>query len=347
MGLKDAVRRVLTNDALLPLLRPLTGNLVAVQLVHRFADPELGVRGTSIAELRANLAFLRRHRFHITSLGELLSSTPSERHNGPSIVFTVDDGYADFARVAAPVFAEFDCPVTVFLVTGAVDGTCWHWWNRVEFAVESTKRSSVELDLFGRTVSWRWETPGQRAAAISSMTESLKVMPNEQKELTLVTLAERLEVDLPAQPTPRYSAMSWSDVRHCATKGVTFGPHTVTHPILPAVADADAKWEVLESWRRLRSECDAVVPVFAYPSGVYSVREVSILADSDLVAALTTMPHYASRAAFHDVEPKTRFTIPRFSYTSDRAQFVQVVAGVERFKLAVRGGSDDWRSATT
>jgi peptidoglycan/xylan/chitin deacetylase (PgdA/CDA1 family) len=255
-------------------------------------------------------------------------------------VFTVDDGYADFARVIVPVFAEFDCPVTVFLVTGAVDGTCWFWWDRVEFAVESTKCKGIGLDLPGRTVNWPCETPRERAATVALITESLKVMPNEQKELSLTMLAERLEVEIPAKPTPRYSAMSWRDVRRCATMGVTFGPHTVTHPILPTVTDTDAKWEVLESWRRLRAECDAVVPVFAYPSGVFSVREVSILAGSDLTAAFTTKPRYASRAALHAPDPRTRFTVPRFAYAGDRAAFVQVVVGAERLKLIARSWHD-------
>jgi peptidoglycan/xylan/chitin deacetylase (PgdA/CDA1 family) len=87
--------------------------------MHRFADAGLGVRGASIAGLRDNLAFLRRHRIRVASLAELLSpEMADQRPRGPSVVFTVDDGYTDFARVAAPVFAEFDCPVTVFLVHG-------------------------------------------------------------------------------------------------------------------------------------------------------------------------------------------------------------------------------------
>lgn len=345
MGLKRLVRSVLTNDALVPLWRGLAGGQVAVQFLHRFSDPELGVEGITAANLRASLAYLRKHRIPVTSLGGLLASPPSERAaQGLSVAFTVDDGYADFARVAAPVFAEFDCPVSVFLVTGAVDGTCWYWWDRVEFAVESTERMEVELDLFGTTMRWRWEARPERRTAIASITESLKVMPNEQKELTLTTLAERLEVSMPARPTPRYSAMSWGDVRRCAAGGVTFGSHTVTHPILPAVADAEAKWEVLESWRRLRAECDAVVPVFAYPSGIFSVREVSILAESGLVAALTTTPHYAKRDAFRSHDPTTRYAVPRFSYNSEPSQFVQVVTGIERLKLAVRSGRHAWRS---
>jgi hypothetical protein len=206
----------------------------------------------------------------------------------------------------------------------------------VEFAIETTRREGVELDLNGRVAHWRWRSTPEREAAVTSVTESLKLLPNDQKDSALNTLAERLDVDVPRTPPPRYSAMSWNDVRRCATMGVTFGPHTVTHPILTNVSATDATWEVRESWRRLREECNAVVPVFAYPNGFYSEREVSIIADSELRGALTSRPAYARRDALHAPDSSARCTVPRFPYSGDRAQFVQVVSGVERVKMAMR-----------
>ena len=43
-----------------------------------------------------------------------------ERFPQKAVAFTVDDGYFDFAEVAAPIFSHYDCPVTVFLVTGSI-----------------------------------------------------------------------------------------------------------------------------------------------------------------------------------------------------------------------------------
>jgi peptidoglycan/xylan/chitin deacetylase (PgdA/CDA1 family) len=338
MGVKDAALAAMTHDALVPLWRPFVNDLVVALMLHRFNDPEHGGCGHSIAELRSNLAFLRRHRFHLASLDEMVAPDDPERPvTAPTVVFTIDDGYADFATVAAPVFAEFDCPATVFVVTGAIDQTTWMWWDRVELAVEGTKRMSVELRVAGAPMRWSLESPLQRRAAINSICEALKIVPDGEKERLLSELERDLDADLPAMPPPRYAAMSWSDVRRCAGNGITFAPHTVTHPMLPQVDDAKAEWEITESWQRLREECDATVPVFCYPNGAYTHRDVSILSRTGLVAAVTTQPRYASRRAFHTSDDETRFGVPRFSYVDKREWFVQVVTGVERLKMALRG----------
>jgi peptidoglycan/xylan/chitin deacetylase (PgdA/CDA1 family) len=345
VGAMDAARAALTHRALVPLWRPLVNDLAVVLTLHRFADPARGVPGTPIDLLRANLAFLRRHQFPIAALGDMLSGDPpGHPRGGPYVVFTVDDGYAEFASVAAPVFAEFDCPVTVFTATGPVDKGTWYWWDRVDFAIGQTAKATLSLDLGGRTLSWRWHSPADRDAALESVNESLKLVSDEEKERALVTLAEQLGVEIPSAPPPKFAAMSWDDVRRCAKMGVTFGPHSVTHPILPQVDAARADWEMRESWRRLQAECTATVPVFCYPNGAYSDREIGLLAATDMKAAVTMFSRYAAARAFQSALPTTRFAVPRFGYSGDPAQFVQIVTGLERLKLALRRGREGWRA---
>ena len=345
VGALDAARAALTHRALVPLWRPLVNDVAVVMTLHRFADPDRGVPGTPVDLLRANLAFLRQHRFQVSSLNDLLSADAADaRTGGPRVVFTVDDGYAEFASLAAPVFAEFDCPVTVFMTTGPVDNGTWYWWDRVDFAIGETRKSSIQLELGGRRMQWRWEGPRERDAALESVNEALKLVSDEEKERALVTLADQLGVTIPSAPPPKFAAMSWDDVRRCAKFGVTFGPHSVTHPILPQVDAARADWEMRESWRRLCAECDATVPVFCYPNGAYSEREVNLLAATDIKAAVTTFQRYAAIGAFRSTTPATRFALPRFGYSGNPAQFVQIVTGVERLKLALRRGRDGWRA---
>lgn len=345
MGAIDAARAALTHSSLVPLWRPLVSDLAVVLTLHRFADPARRVPGTSIDDLRTNLGFLRRHRFRTASLNELLNGTDTARGSGPFVVFTVDDGYAEFADIAAPVFAEFDCPVTVFITTGPVDGNMWYWWDRASYALRETRATSVEITLGGRATRWEWRSPAQREEALSSLCEALKLVTDEEKELALKVLADRLAVSMPSVPPPQFAAMSWSDVRRCAKLGVTFGPHTVSHPILPHVDAARSDREIRESWKRLATECgDATVPVFCYPNGAYSDREVELLAATEMKAAVTTFQRYAATAAFRTEDTGTRYGIPRFAYSGSPGQFVQIVTGVERLKLALRRGRSGWRA---
>ena len=64
--------------------------------------------------------------------------------SGRAIAFTVDDGYQDVAQVAAEIFLEYDCPLSIFLTTGFIDGHLWHWWDQIEFiCLTTTGRASM------------------------------------------------------------------------------------------------------------------------------------------------------------------------------------------------------------
>ncbi len=344
MGAKEVALSAATSDALVPLWRPLLSDVVVLLTLHRFSDPARGVVGHSPDELRANLAFLRRHKFRLASLGDLIAEADAgELPRTPTIAFTVDDGYADFKDVAAPIFAEFDCPVTVFLVTEPIDRGSWFWWDRVEYAVTTTRRFGAEVRLGRRTLTWTWSTTAERYAAVASITAALKLVRDDHKEAAIKSLADWVEVSFPERATDRYMPMTWDDVRECGARGVTFAPHTVTHPMLPNVASpAKAQWEILESWKRLQTECQTTVPVFSYPNGAFSQREIGVLAASNLRAAVTTRPHYASRRLLTATTGDTRFAVPRFAYVGERAQFSRVVSGVERLFMRMREGRDGW-----
>lgn len=345
MSVKAAALAAVTQDAFVPLWRSLVSDQVVVLMLHRFADKELNVRGDSPEALRANLEFLRRHRFHLASLDELISErgkpAPSK---GPSVVFTVDDGYADFARIAAPIFAEFECPVTVFVVTDVIEGKRWFWWDRAEFVLESSRRHDVDLMLSTGRIQRPRVDRGSATATVSTIVEALKGVPDPEKERALATLAVDMDVHVPELPPPRYAAMTWTDMQQCARRGATFGPHTVRHPMLTQVDARTAASEMLDSWTRLQERCEATVPVFCYPNGAYRAEHTDVLAQSTMRAALTIDAGYATRAAFGSPDPAVRFAIPRFPYDGARNRFVQVVAGVERFKMGVRGALRRLRS---
>lgn len=341
---KRAMLALMTRSARVPYWRPLVRDVLIIFMLHRFADAERGIEGTSIESLRRNLQFLRRQRFRLVPLGDLFAEDGSPMQaSAPSVAFTVDDGYADFVHMAAPVFAEYECPVTVFLATGPVDHASWFWWDRVEYAVKSAARRDVRLVIGDREASWPLASQSQRRAAAVQITEELKRIPNEDRLATLGALSTALDVEIPSRPPAAYSAMSWGDVRALAAHGVTFGPHTVTHPMLPQVTEADAEWEIVESWRRIRAECENGIPMFCYPNGAFSPREIAILARTDLTGAVTTSPHYAVPRLSQEQPAEARFSVPRFNYSDDRTEFVSMATGLDRISALLRQGWQGWR----
>ena len=335
--------RLMGADRLAPALRAVGRGLVSIFTLHRFADPQLGVVGHDPAALRDHLAYLRRHRYRLLSLTDVLRLLDERDSDwkAPAVAFTVDDGYAGFAHIAAPVFAEYDCPVTLFVTTGFLDGQLWLWWDRVAYLFKHTRRCSLRLHLGPEERAYGWSTSGELDQVRQDVLCRLEWVDAPAREAAIAGLSEQLDVELPESPPPAYAPISWDDVRRTARRGATFGPHTVTHRILSLAPDDACEWEIQESYRRLRQETDACVPVFCYPNGeprAFGRRELEAVQRAGFRAALTTVPDYAASQRVRPWGALGRFALPRFPYPDDRPHLVHTVAGLARLKQMLRGG---------
>ena len=322
----------LTQPAFVRLTASIAGGCLPILMLHRFRDADLGLCGLDPMLLRARLAEVRAQGFHPIGIEAAFAKLTNGSRLDRSVVFTVDDGYADFDRVAAPVFAEFDCPVTMFVTTGFADGDLWYWWDQVEFMLERSKRSTLSLELATAREAFSWGDQRERALAVTGIVERLKREPNHVREFALSDLARQLDVEVPRVAPSRYMPMGWGDMRRLTSRGVSFGPHSVTHPILANVDGERAVAEIAGSWHRLLECIEDPVPVFCYPNGTirdFGVREQSILDRVGLKGAVTTIAGFASHRHFKRTAPLDRFVVPRFPYPEDRRSFWQVVGGLE------------------
>jgi peptidoglycan/xylan/chitin deacetylase (PgdA/CDA1 family) len=305
-------------------------------MLHRFADPVSGRPGHDTAVLREHLGWLRRQRIVILPVGELLRRLGAGEPVYKAVSFTVDDGYADFAELGLPVFAEFDCPVTVFLTTDFLDGRCWLWWNQVECAIRETGRDGVRLEHAAGSWEFRWTGDAERRAACDALVERLKTVSEAERRELVSRLVSELAPGLPARPPAEFAPLTWDQVRRCAGSGVTFGPHTRTHPILSRTDAAQAAEEIGGSWRRVREEAaDAAVPVFCYPNGdadSFGAREQDLVRQAGLDWALTAIAGYATREVADPARRGSRYAVPRMPYVQAERSFVQVSSGLERAK---------------
>jgi peptidoglycan/xylan/chitin deacetylase (PgdA/CDA1 family) len=337
--MKHSLLAQFARDPVVGILRPLRRPAATIYCFHRFANADAGNPGHDPAALRRNLAFLRRHRLHVVSLASLIAMLEAGEEPRPgTVVLTIDDGYADFANVAAPIFAEFDCPATVFLVSGFLDGTLWLWWDRLQYIFQETRRTQIALDLEGHPFRAEWSTPVERLSESRRLAEALESVSERARQQTLAEVVRQLEVLPPAAAPARFAPMTWDDVRRCERAGVTFAPHTVNHPILARVDDSAAAFEVRESWARVGAEAASPVPVFCYPngsSGTFGAREVAAVKACGLRAAVTTSRRHVTRKEYA-AAPDARFLLPRFAYYDDLPQFAQMVSGVQWMKSVAR-----------
>lgn len=336
---RDMYHRFLLVPGVPSFFGPAQRNCATVFMCHRFEDKNRGIHGFDPALLKRGLQYLRKHKYELISLTELFNRLAG---NGPSlhgaVVFTIDDGYIDQAEIAAPLFAEFDCPVTVFATTGFLDGELWMWWDKIAHTFATTRRSSVAVQLGGEAVRYNWRHQTELKSACDDVIQRCKVMEDEEKHAAIEALAESAGVDLQHKPPQMYAPMTWSDARACEAKGMSFGPHTITHPILSRTPDEQAVREISGSWQRLCSEVRNPTPVFCYPNGQwpdFGFRETSILRNAGLLGAVTGEPGFPDTSLFSQGNDEP-FKIRRLPFPESLSELIQYVSGIERCKQVVR-----------
>lgn len=343
MTLRRAVKRrvasVLASDAVSSLFRPFARGVASVFMLHRFADNDRGNSGHDPRALRTHLEYLRRRRYELVSLADLVERLRTGHSRlYKTIAFTIDDGYADYATAGAPVFAEFDCPATVFIVTGVTDRRGWYWWDHLQVSLETSTKRSFAIDIGATPSRFEWSDAVDAVRVARRIIDALKLVPDAERRRVLDAIPQMLDVELPASPPARYESMTWDQIRTCGGGLTSFGAHTVSHPILARTDDAAARFEIEGSWRRLREQTGAAISVFCYPNGGpgdVTAREAMIVRDAGMVAAVTTSPGYASVTRWKAATDGPYF-VPRFPYDGQLHELAQVVSGVERVKLAIR-----------
>jgi peptidoglycan/xylan/chitin deacetylase (PgdA/CDA1 family) len=350
--LKESLLGLLDLRPVARILRATLRERCIIFMLHRFHSPDRKVEGHDPALVSAILAALRRDRVELLGLREAFERLGG---SGPplrgAVCFTLDDGYAEHAEVASPLFAEFDCPVTTFAATGFLDGEIWYWWDRVEYAMHASARPDVTVELASTQMTFELEHRRERAT--EEFVDACKVLPPVERDRAIDQLAMALDVEIPQTPPQQYAPMSWADLKCCERRGMTFGPHTIQHPILGRCSDEASRSEIEGSWKRLRQMADDPVPIFCYPNGKpgdFGPREFDTVTSLGLLGAVSSIETYASRQTFVKTAGY-RCQVPRFPFT--RAEPMrQVLTGFTRVKELLRGGNEemafvDWKGDTS
>ena len=335
--LKQPLMAVAARPPTFRVLRSFLKRSAMIFMFHRFEDPDTGVTGHSPGFLADALTELRRQGVRFVSTMELLDLMQQEKPLEGSVAFTVDDGYGDFHRVAAPIFSSMDCPVTVFLPAGFLDEPHWLWWDRLRYLMDCTSRTSLDIEVSGTRVQGTWLDSEGRSTIRRRVSDLLRSMKAQDQSETLDHLGEILEVETPTALPDRYAPLTWDEVREDAAQGITFGPHTITHTSMGILSSEEAKGEVCRSWERICAETSAGVPVFCYPYGVPSSllpQGSRILEECGMEAALTALPGFVSSGRLRP----DLFRLPRFAWPEHIADLRQLTTGFEKVvELAIPG----------
>ena len=281
-----------------------------ILLYHRVAELASDPWGLAVspAHFGEQLAVLR-NRYRPLSLGALVAARAGGVASR-SVVVTFDDGYADNVSRALPLWERHRVPVTCFVTTGAIGGDGEFWWDELDGIVLQPGTLPPLAQLGGplrdlrpaegcttlseadcqRHRQWRADSPTSptpRHRLYRQMHQRLKELPAQEREAALGELRAWAGAQTSARASHR--VLSVDEVRELAGRElVEVGAHSVSHPVLTAMARPAQEDEVLGSKSWLEDVTGQPVASFAYPYGSYSSGSIDIVRAAGFGCACTT-----------------------------------------------------------
>ena len=206
------------------------------------------------------------------------------------VAFTLDDGYRDNARFAAPVFRKHDVPYTIFVTSGFVERSSTIWWETAESLVRTAGEFQFDFGKGPEKVAAG--TPAEKTALFEKL-RGFVATANEDEAVARLDAAA-MEYGIEADRIVRDLVMDAAELRALAADPLAeFGAHTLTHVNLRRVDEHRLDQEIGGSAEALVRYVGRRPSTFSYPYGsatAVSRREIRAVADHGFEVAVTTKP---------------------------------------------------------
>jgi peptidoglycan/xylan/chitin deacetylase (PgdA/CDA1 family) len=281
--------------------------------------------------LDATIRQMLRFGYRPVRLDEVPGLLAAEEKPARFFAFTLDDGYRDNARYAAPVFRRHGVPYTIFLTEGFVERTRTMWW---ETAAAMTREADNFVFDFGQgEVSVRSRTGSHKKQAFDRLSRFMDTLYEDEAVARIDAAAASVGVD--AKAIVEYEIMNAEEIAALAGDPLCdFGAHTVTHCDLARVPPERLKQEIEDSIAAVERWTGRRPTSFAYPYGsrsAFGQREEKAVLDSGLRLAVTTRPGVLTRDSLKHPAALKRVSLNGYY---QQARYVRALVSGIPFRLA-------------
>jgi len=221
-----------------------------------------------------------------------------------AVAVTFDDGFVDTYLHAFPVLTRLQVPATVFVTTDYVESGEPFWFELAAYLMMHIDPGAIRIDESGESLPFG-ATKAERRASVRRIHQILKVLPNARRANMIHDWSSRFAEGLDALISELSRPLNWRQIREMAERGVEFGSHTLSHPNLTRLADADLERELKASRQIVSEQIGRPVEVVGYPIGTaeaYDQRVMQAAANSGYRLGVTYVPGVNWRVEGHQFE---------------------------------------------
>ncbi|MGR3293118.1 MAG: polysaccharide deacetylase family protein, partial [Candidatus Scalindua sp.] len=259
-----------------------------------------------------------------------------------SFVITFDDGWIDFHDVAYPIISRLKVPATVYLTTGFVSSECSYWQERLNNLLTqilaNKKLLSKKDDIISMPeINLKLKdliSKGDGKSVIFEFIDYLKKFTNDKILRTIFDLGESLkEYSIMISEDEHRSFVNWDELNSIKEPDISFGSHTVNHPILTNEQTNVIENEICKSKEIIEKETGREVSHFCYPNGNYN-DQIKGLVSGSYKSACTTNSGFVSKES--DIYALNRIGINEEMVIDWRGNFSKYVFTLSLFLESIR-----------
>ena len=235
------------------------GVILTFHEIHDDLDSELWT-GCPTPFFERSIRWLRDAGWDIVTLDEALNRLHDCAQTRRFAVITFDDGYRDNITRALPILRREQIPFTTYIPTGAITRELYAWWLGLRELFRINDK--VEIPFLGRT----FFCAICPASALHCLLRRVGRMKISSGFPTLAIFLRSYRISLESL-CDRYF-INEHELRSLASERLaTIGAHTVTHPALATLGDADVPGELADNRAYLQDHLNRDINHFAYPYG--------------------------------------------------------------------------------
>ena len=276
--------------------RVLLGRLASsgsILCFHGVSAPETSSASTANLSLESILGLLSAldAAAELVPLRTIVDRHAAGKTTAGLAAVTFDDAYASLRGELLAFVRRRQTPITLFATTAADLPRTGFWWDRVDEAFSRVPRArwrSFEEEL-GLPAAYRAGQP----ASFGPLRPLRQWVLSEFKGRCppcLDSALQRLEAEIGHRTHQR--PLSLAELTEIATDPlIDVAVHTVTHPVLPLLADHEVKSEIRDCHDALRERMPRALAVLAFPFGLFDDRTVRLAREAGMRMCVSLGDH--------------------------------------------------------